>query len=78
MSDRQFIAGIAAAIAGSTGLIHSVPCEVEGCHFTIHAGSPEQAQVAYAEHVRTDPRHTGGEWIDRDGREWRGLELVTP
>lgn len=53
---------------------HTVRCDYASCHYAVHTGSAERAQAAYAEHLRTDARHTGGEWIDRDGRARKGLE----
>lgn len=65
MSNRAFVAEVAR---------HAVRCASEGCHYTVHAYSLERAQEDCEEHLRTDPRHTGREWIDRDERERRGLE----
>ncbi|WP_327139282.1 hypothetical protein [Nocardia sp. NBC_01327] len=74
MNDQTSIAEIAAALAEATGSIYTVRCETAACRWAVHAGTPEKAQADYAEHLRTSPRHTGGKWIDRDGRERRGLE----
>lgn len=76
MSDREFSSDIAAAFAVAVGAHHAVRCDTEGCGWAVHTGSPGASQAAYGEHLRTDPRHTGGEWIDRDGRTRRGLEII--
>ncbi|MFI6368690.1 hypothetical protein ACIBG0_38910 [Nocardia sp. NPDC050630] len=76
MSDQAFIAGIAQAFADATGARHSQRCGTEGCHWAIHAGDELKAQSEYEKHLRTDPRHTGQEWIDRDGYLRRGLTEV--
>lgn len=76
-TDRALIAGVATAIAVAKNW-HSVRCQTEGCHWAMHTGDPDRAAAAYDEHLRTSARHTGGLWIDRDGRQRRGLEVVEP
>lgn len=76
MSDREFSSQVAEALATAVDARHAVRCETEGCGWAVHTGSPRASRAAYEEHLRTDPRHTGGEWIDRDGRTRRGLEIL--
>lgn len=74
--DRAFTAELAAALADAGGMTSTVRCDTEGCLWAIHTRDPEAARSAYGEHLRSDARHTGREWIDRDGQLWRGLERV--
>ncbi len=53
-----------------------IACETDGCDWAVHAEIGTAALDAYARHLSTDPRHRNGEWIDRDGRERRGLEVL--
>jgi len=76
IEDERLITGVSQAVADAGGLKHSRRCETEGCRWAVHTGSEDGAQVAFDKHLRTDPRHTGGEWIDRDGRLRRGLEYL--
>lgn len=78
IEDERLIVGVSQALAEAAHLEHSRRCEAEGCRWAVHVGSDEAAQAAYDKHRRTDARHTGGVWIDRDGRERRGLEPPTP
>lgn len=75
MDDREFASAIAGAIAGSDAL--RVPCPVKGCHWATYVRSDESSAPRLAEHLRTDPRHTNGEWIDRNGNERVGLGYAT-
>lgn len=63
---------VARAIAGPDAI--RCPCPAVGCDFAVYArpGGMEPG-AALVDHLQTDPRHTDGEWIDRDGNERRGL-----
>lgn len=56
----------------STG--HTRHCDTDGCGYAVHAATQEAVDAEYAKHLATDPRHTGSEWTDRDGRERKGLD----
>jgi hypothetical protein len=45
------------------------------CEYAVTAGSSWPAEHRMADHIAHDPRHTGGEWIDRDGRSRVGFGL---
>jgi len=66
----------AAAIAAYRATLTRIRCETDGCDWGVSTPTASVSQRHYEEHLRTDPRHTNGEWIDRDGRERRGLDYV--
>lgn len=76
IEDERLIIGITNAIAEAAQLSYSRRCETDGCRWAVHVADEQRAQAEYDKHLRTDPRHTGGEWIDRDG-SLRRLEAVT-
>lgn len=44
------------------------------CYYAVITKDSEEAEAMMTEHLATDPRHTGGEWIDRDGNTRIGLD----
>jgi len=76
IEDERLIIGISQAVADAGGLKHARCCETAGCCWAVHTDSEDGTQAAYDKHLRTDPRHTDREWIDRKGRKRRRLEIL--
>lgn len=51
-------------------------CPDSRCRWTITT-SQDKAEQAVADHLAVDARHTGGSWVDRDGRERVGFDYVS-
>lgn len=74
-AERAMIRDAVAAVAAAVGNVW-IPCPDERCHWGISDKDRSEAETVMAYHLATDPRHTGEEWTDRDGRDRIGFDYI--